>query len=156
VTSNDLEVVTFDDSDLDQVIEIEEASFPDPIPRSLFASFKLTAGKGFIVAHRNGRVVGYLILEARKDGGHILSLAVAPGERRMGVGEALLVESIHRYSGTRRRLSRWQKRRMYCEIRVSNRASISLFRKLLFKETGEVKKGAYPDGEDGTVMERFV
>ena len=155
--SGDLEIGTFEDGDMDQVIEIEKSSFPDPIPAGLFASFKSKVGEGFIVARKHGRVVGYLILETRKGQGHIVSLAVATNHRSTGIGEALLRESIHRSAGRSSRLtSHLRRRRIYCEVRRSNRASMSLVHKLLFKETGEIKKGVYPDGEDGIVLERIL
>jgi len=55
---NDLELETFGYDDLDQIIAIEKASFPDPYPRITFAWFKLRVGEGFIAARKDGRVIG--------------------------------------------------------------------------------------------------
>src|SRR5437867_4133632 len=49
---SNLQLGTFEWEDLDQIIAIEKASFPDPYPRIVFAWFKLRVGEGFIVARK--------------------------------------------------------------------------------------------------------
>ena len=145
---SDFELGTFGYDDLDQIIVIEKASFPDPYPRIVFAWFKLRVGEGFIVARRDGRVVGYLISEVRRGRGHIASMAVATDYRRMGIGEAMARKSIDRLAG--------RVKQVYLEVRPSNKAAILLYHKLSFEETGKVRKRYYPDGEDAIEMERTV
>ena len=145
---SDFDLGTFEDDDLDQIVAIEKASFPDPYPRIVFAWFKLRVEEGFIVARKDGRVVGYLISEVRRDRGHIASMAVATDYRRIGIGEAMARKSIDRLAG--------RVKQVYLEVRPSNRAGILLYRKLSFEETGKVRKRYYPDGEDAIEMERAV
>src|SRR2546427_1634685 len=139
---------TFEYDDLDQIIAIEKASFPDPYPRIVFAWFKLRVGEGFIVARKDGRVVGYLISEVRRGRGHIASMAVSTSCRRMGIGEAMARKSIEQLAG--------RVKQVYLEVRPSNEAAILLYHKLSFKETGKVRKEYYPDGEDAIEMARAV
>jgi ribosomal-protein-alanine N-acetyltransferase len=145
---NDLTLGTFDHDDMDQILAIEKASFPDPYPRIVFTWFKLRVGEEFIVARKDGRVVGYLISEVRRGRGHIASMAVAPDYRRMGIGEAMARKSIDRFAG--------RVKQAYLEVRPSNDAAIHLYHKLSFEETSKVRKKYYPDGEDAIEMTRAV
>jgi len=144
----DLKLGSFEYGDMDQIIEIERASFPDPYSRVVFAWFKLNSGEGFMVARKDGRIVGYLISEVQEDRGHVASMAVAPEYRRVGIGEAMLRRCVDRFAG--------RIKRVYLEVRPSNRAARLLYSKLAFVETGRVRKSYYPDGEDAIEMERPV
>lgn len=95
---SDLELGTLEYNDTNQIIAIERASFPDEAP---FPNvwFRVRAGEGFVVARRDGRVVGYLISEVRRGRGHIVSMAVATNYRRRGIGEAMLRKSIDCFAG---------------------------------------------------------
>jgi len=143
----DLEIRTFRTGDLDQVVAIEKAAFPDPYSRLLFRWFGVTTGNGFIVACRE-RVLGYLISEIRGGQGHIVSMAVDPEHRRKGIGEALLREAIARMES--------KVHEVYLEVRATNEAAIRLYEKHSFKMTGVVLKGYYPDGESAVVMSRTL
>jgi len=145
---SDFKLGTFESDDLDQIVAIEKASFPDPYPRIVFAWFKSRVGEGFIVARKDGRVVGYLISEVRRGRGHIVSMAVAADCRRMGIGEAMARKSINRLAG--------RVKHVYLEVRASNEVGILLYHKLSFEETGRVRKRYYPDGEDAIEMARTV
>jgi [ribosomal protein S18]-alanine N-acetyltransferase len=141
----DVEIRTFRNEDLDQVIAIEKASFPDPYTEPFFWFLKLKAGNGFIVAEKE-RIVGYAISENRRGRAHIISMAVSPDSRRAGIGESLVQELINRLSP--------EVTEFYLEVRPSNGAAILLYEKLSFRKTGRVKKRYYPDGEDALVMVR--
>ena len=145
---SDFKLGTFESDDLDQIVAIEKASFPDPYPRIVFAWFKSRVGEGFIVARKDGRVVGYLISEVWRGRGHIVSMAVAADCRRMGIGEAMARKSIDRLAG--------RVKQVYLEVHPSNKAGILLYHKLSFEETGRVRKRYYPDGEDAIEMARTV
>jgi ribosomal-protein-alanine N-acetyltransferase len=142
-----LEIRNFRYEDLDQVIAIENGSFPNPYSRLLFLQFKLRADDGFIVARRE-RVVGYAITEIREGRGHIISMAVSPAYRRTGIGEALLREVIRRLEA--------RVRETCLEVRVGNEAAINLYEKFSFRRTGEVRERYYPNGEAAIILARHV
>jgi mycothiol synthase len=55
------------------------------------------------IAGRGGAIAGFLIADIRPgDVGHIDLLAVAPGERRRGLGAALLLRALHAFAAARR------------------------------------------------------
>jgi len=143
--ASNLEIRTFRTEDLDQVVAIEKASFPDPYTRQFFRWLRVISGNGFIVACRE-RVLGYLISEVRGGQGHIVSMAVDPGSRRTGIGEALLQEAMAHLES--------RVHEVCLEVRAGNEAAIRLYEKHSFKMTGDVLKGYYPDGEDAIEMSR--
>jgi ribosomal-protein-alanine N-acetyltransferase len=143
----DFEVRSFRYEDLDQVREVEEASFPDPYSKLLFRLLKLEVGDRFIVAEKDG-ILGYAISEASGNWGHIISMAVSPDYRRTGIGEALLQETIKRLGSKIEEIS--------LEVRVGNEAAIRLYEKFSFKRTGERRTRYYPDGEDALIMAKTI
>lgn len=89
------------ESDLDDVLNIESASFEYPWSRRDF-EYCLTLDRcGVLIAERKGVIVGYLVYEARRKSIRLLSCAVAESERRSGVGSFLLRELAARFGATR-------------------------------------------------------
>ncbi len=142
-----LKLRTVETEDLDQVVSIEESSFPDPYPSALFWWFRFRARDGFIVAFED-EVLGYAISEIHQNKGHIVSMAVSPEHRREGVGTALLQESLKRLASSTGEV--------YLEVRTTNKAALRLYEKFSFTKTGETRHRYYPDGEDAILMRRVL
>jgi [ribosomal protein S18]-alanine N-acetyltransferase len=140
-----LKIRTFRSGDLDQVMAIENDSFPDPYNRLTFRLLRRWVKEGFIVAEDDG-IVGYAIGETQGVRGHIISIAVSPKSRRSGVGAALLQELIRRMGPNVQSL--------FLEVRAGNGAAIRMYEKFSFSKTGEVRSRYYPDGEDAIIMAR--
>jgi ribosomal-protein-alanine N-acetyltransferase len=138
--------------DLDKVIEIERASFPDPYPRTAFEWLLARTGQGFRVAcdeDDNGAILGYIACGITLRGkGHVISLATRPDARRSGVGTSLM-ESIIGY------LRKKRVDDIFLEVRQSNQEAISFYRKFSFAEVDR-RYRYYSDGEDAIVMERHL
>lgn len=133
--------------DLDQVLAVEKGAFPDrPYTRLDFGSFLLRAGEGFLVACRDGSVVGYVIAMGKAGDGLIQSIAVSPEFRMRQIGEALMTAALNHLA---RRYDR-----VYLQVDANNESAISLYRKLSFRETGNKIKGYYPNGNDAIEMVR--
>ncbi len=92
----------------------------------------------------NGRALGYIITCIEGNAAHVISIAVRREARRRGIGSALLCTAL--------RLLDKEVKKVYLEVRVSNKDAISLYEKAGFKVT-EVLKNYYSDGEDGYRME---
>jgi ribosomal-protein-alanine N-acetyltransferase len=134
-------------NDLDQVSQIENASFPDrPYSKLDFVSCMLVAREGFIVACKDGSVIGYVIATGQGGEGSIQSIAVSPEFREEGVGEMLMRSAINHLAG------RFE--RVYLLVDVSNERAIRLYRRLSFNETGNVIEKYYPNGDDAVEMVR--
>jgi len=133
--------------DIDQVCEVEKASFPErPYSRSDFVSCLLLAREGFIVACQGSSVVGYVIAIGQGADGSIQSIAVSPGFRGNGIGELLMRSAIDHLAG--------RCRRVYLLVGNGNARAISLYRKLSFSDTGKTVRRYYPNGDDAIEMAR--
>jgi ribosomal-protein-alanine N-acetyltransferase len=99
----------------------------------------------YIVAKKDGKVVGYGGMWAVLNEGHITNIAVHPDYRRQKIGEKVvqaMVDRAHKEGIDRLTL----------EVRKSNDAAIQLYKRFGFKECG-VRKGYYADTkEDALIM----
>jgi ribosomal-protein-alanine N-acetyltransferase len=93
-----------------------------------------------------GIVVGYSLFWHVADEVHLLNVAVAPPERRRGVGRALM-DDLFAYA---RQHSVSQ---ILLEVRASNAAAIALYESLGFERL-RIRAKYYADGEDAVEMLR--
>ncbi len=134
------------DADLDQVVAMEEHSFPHPWTAQHFLD-ELRSPHGFplVAVTDGGALAGYLCPSLLLDAGEILDVAVGREFRGAGIGRLLVESSL--------RLFREQgANRVYLEVRASNEAAISLYRALGFGESGR-RKRYYENGEDALLMD---
>ena len=134
-------------SDLDQVLEIERASFPTPWTRAAFC-YEIEQNKVARCTVLRGRrgIVGYLCLWEIGHEIHITNLAVHPEWRRRGVARQLLGAAL--IEGVARGVTL-----AFLEVRPSNTRALALYESLGFQVIGR-RNGYYFDtGEDALVME---
>jgi [ribosomal protein S18]-alanine N-acetyltransferase len=133
--------------DLDGIERIENAGYPTPWSRSMFAG-ELAKPSSLCVGGfdpDSGRLIAYLIVSRYVDAWHIMNLAVHPGWRRVGVASRLLDELFELTAGDRRR-------GYTLEVRVSNTSAIALYERFGF-ETSGIRRGYYTDNrEDALIM----
>jgi [ribosomal protein S18]-alanine N-acetyltransferase len=135
----------FELRDLGQVVKVEEASFPErPYSKMDFLSCLLIAREGFIVAVKDGSVMGYVIAMGQGGQGMIQSIAVSPESRGRGVGEMLMKSAVEHLA---RRFGR-----AYLLVDADNEKAIRLYHKMSFVETGRIIDGYYPNGDDAVEM----
>ncbi|QKY20063.1 ribosomal protein S18-alanine N-acetyltransferase [Halolamina sp. CBA1230] len=135
-----------DRADLLAVFRIEKAVFPQPWP---FASFEQFLGnRGFLVALRDGAVVGYAIADLRsnngRDLGHLKDIAVHPEAQGEGVGRALLRRVLFTLAVAGAAVVK-------LEVREENDVAQSLYEDVGFERVRRVP-AYYDDGEDAYVM----
>lgn len=143
---NDIMISPMTKEDLDEVLAIENASFPSPWSRALFVA-ELNSPYSFpmVASESGGRIVGFVCPMLVVDEGHILDVAVAPNFRGKGIG-ALLVKKV--LDECRAKGAEF----VSLEVRTSNSTAISLYRQLGFIVTGQ-RKRYYENGEDALLME---
>jgi [ribosomal protein S18]-alanine N-acetyltransferase len=137
-------------ADVDQVITIDQASFPTPWPEDAFR-YELVRKKNSMcwVAERTGpqevpEVIASIVIWLIVDEAHIGTLAVKPGYRRRGVAQYLLARSLIACAehGAKQAL---------LEVRESNQAAQNLYKKFGFEEVG-LRRGYYKDTHEDAIL----
>lgn len=135
--------------DLPQIIEIERLSFDNPWSRDSFLrELSLPFSRTTVAIITNGTreaIVGYLCRWLVADECHILNVAVHPDARRARIAARLMEHAIGE-------AKREKARFVTLEVRRSNVAARSLYRKLNFEER-RLRRNYYGSGEDAIVME---
>ena len=144
--------------DLPSAISINWAALPEHYSDTFFEERLHESPETFLVAEdETGAIIGYIMCRieygfshakryglARK--GHIVSVAVLEGHRHVGLGRALVEESL---KGMKERGCT----EGYLEVRISNEPAIDLYRKLGF-QTATTHQGYYRDGEGAYLMSK--
>jgi len=141
--------------DLQGVMQINRVCLPENYTDFFFVDLHQRFPEAFIVADENQKLVGYIMCRievglsnygfgglVRK--GHVVSIAVMPESRRKGVAQALINRALEG-------MAYYKAKQCFLEVRVTNDAGISLYKKLGFEITRTIN-GYYSDGEDAYVM----
>jgi ribosomal-protein-alanine N-acetyltransferase len=134
-------------ADLDEVLDIERQSFPEPWSRGMFLhELKLPFSKS-IVARADDPphdLLGYICWWLVGDEIQILNVAVHQERRRQGIGRALvelvLVEVEAQHVST-----------ITLEVRRESAAALALYRSFGFTESG-MRRHYYGHGADAVLM----
>ena len=144
------------EEDLLTVMEINRRCLPENYTYFFFQSILRAYPKAFLVAEVDGKVVGYIMCRVERilskfekfrirKAGHIISIAVLPEYRRIGIATSLLQRALNALK------NEYGCDEAFLEVRVSNIAAISLYEKAGFMKIG-VSHRYYLDGEDAYVM----
>ena len=132
-------------SDVDGVAAVEAATFPTPWSRDAFASEMNNVAARYLIAEKNGSVIGFAGAWIILDESHITNIAVLKEERGQGIGR-MLTEGLMQY------LSNLGAAYATLEVRKSNEVAQNLYKSLGFIKLG-VRKRYYEDnGEDALIM----
>ena len=136
--------------DIQEILKIENESFLLPWTRGMFlGELSNPLSKALVVRSWDDTdILGYLFYQIVVFEMHILNLAVHPSFRSMGIGRALLLNSLKR---EKRKAS---VKCAYLEVRENNVRAIQLYTKSGFKQIGLRKKYYARDGGNALVMEK--
>jgi ribosomal-protein-alanine N-acetyltransferase len=144
---DDLVVETLRRRDLSAIMAIENVSYPKPWTIPVFESEIELMRRGdryYLVARRDGSLVGYAGLMFVVGDAHVTNIACAPRHHRSGVATRLLAElawvAIER-----------ECQAMTLEVRSSNTGAQALYRNFGFAPVG-VRQKYYENVEDAIVM----
>ena len=134
------------EEDIDQVLEIEHASFTTPWSREAFYNeVNMNKFAIYIVLEIDKKVVGYCGVWIVVDEAHVTNIAILPDYRGKKLGDALM-QNLFEVAKTMGAKS------MTLEVRVTNYIAQSLYRKFGF-QNGGLRKNYYTDNhEDALVM----
>jgi ribosomal-protein-alanine N-acetyltransferase len=114
--------------DLDAVFAIEQTVQVYPWTRGNFAD-ALSNEYVCCVDESDGEIRGYAVMMPLLDEAELLSVGVAAGQQRKGLGRAMLREMLD--------VAREKNiRRVFLEVRASNAAALALYRSAGFVEIG--------------------
>ena len=132
-------------ADVDGVAAVEAATFPTPWSRDAFVSEMKNVAARYLVAERDGEIIGYAGAWIILDESHITNIAVLQAHRGQGIGRALT-------AGLMQYLSNLGAAYATLEVRKSNEVAQKLYVSLGFIKLG-VRKRYYEDnGEDALIM----
>jgi ribosomal-protein-alanine N-acetyltransferase len=149
----------FGPSDLESVVNINRVCLPENYAPYFFLDTFNNLPQTFIVAESEGRVVGYTMCRLEHGlsdvkklrlvkKGHIISVAVMPDFRRMGMGRSLVERVLSA-------LSTLDVNECFLEVRIPNSSAIELYKKLGFEIAKTIQRYYY-DGSDAYVMVKQI
>ena len=132
-------------NDLDAVAAIEAATFPTPWSRESFQQeLERNVAARYLVAEKDGRVIGYAGAWLILDESHITNIAIAEEERGKGCGR-ILTEALMQY------LSNLGAAYVTLEVRKSNIRAQNLYKSIGFIQLG-VRKRYYEDNREDALL----
>ena len=133
----ELEIMPLTGADARAVADLHKASFARAWTDGEFLDLLARPSTtGFKITRAGGRAItGFVLLALAADEAEILTVAVAPSERRQGIGERLMRKALQFASGDR-------VSSVFLEVEDTNTAAVSLYRKIGFKQVGR-REGYY-------------
>ncbi|MEM3857711.1 MAG: ribosomal protein S18-alanine N-acetyltransferase [Thermoprotei archaeon] len=140
-------------AEVDDVIRLNRLTLPENYPPQFFYELYNQFPLAFMTAKSGAATVGYAMMRIEKsfamfkwvNRAHVISIAVHPAFRRMGIGRALMEKACSASN------SNYQASEVYLEVRVTNEPAISLYRSMGFT-IQSTNRCYYSDGEDAYVM----
>jgi len=133
--------------DLPAIVSIERRSFSDPWSEATVSEAIAAPTDHCLVVTQGEFVVGYGIVRQVGPEAELLNLAVHPSARRQGLGDALLAELL-------RGLDVQGGVTVFLEVRVSNLAAETLYRRHAFVPVGRRRDYYEAPREDALLMRR--
>lgn len=113
------------------------------------ASYEQAAesGQTVLIAEEGLQICGFLVSRLVGSEGEILNMAIAPGQRRKGIGSKLL-------AAVEEEAKAKSAERMYLEVRESNSAAIAFYEKHGFAKSGRRTNYYRNPTENAVVLEK--
>jgi ribosomal-protein-alanine N-acetyltransferase len=130
-------------ADIEVVSGLERDIFPDPWSARAFAEELAAEGRFYLVCQEGRQVVGYAGMLVVGEDAHVVTLGVAAGRRRHGLGTLLVLRLAEHALGA-------GAVNLTLEVRADNEDAQSLYRRFGFVPIG-VRRRYYRD-EDALIM----
>jgi len=141
--------------DLQRVMYINTLCLPENYSEFFYISLHEKFPNTFIVAIIEDNIIGYIMCRMETGfselgkwnitkKGHVVSIAVLPEYRKMGIGTSLMLQAM-------KEMKNYGMKECYLEVRASNQIAKNLYRKIGFKEVKTIQ-GYYRDREAAKVM----
>lgn len=143
--NNSVEISYLTIKDIDEILNINRLSFKTPWSReSLIKELDDNSFARYVVAKKDGLVLGYGGLWIIVDEAHVTNIAVHPEYRGIGIGNMLMDAMID--------ICRLELVvGITLEVRASNVAAQNLYKKFGFVQEG-IRKGYYEDNHEDALI----
>ncbi|MCM0649810.1 ribosomal protein S18-alanine N-acetyltransferase [Clostridium swellfunianum] len=141
---NKIEIVPFNETHVNQVLYISTLSFKTPWTRESIEKELENELARYVIAIKDGLVIGFGGVWNILGEGHITNIAVHPEYRGLGAGD-MIVEALIELCKLESIAS------MTLEVRKSNTVAQNLYKKHGFIEAG-IRKGYYADTKEDAVI----
>jgi len=144
-----LVIRSFKPTDMFSVIKLASITLPERYNPSIFNYFFETFPKGFIVAEKNNKIIGFIVgVIINQDLAKILMLSVSELFRNQNIGSSLLKKFLEEISYENIKI-------IQLEVRFDNKKAIKFYEKNGFKITKKIPK-FYQNGKDAFTMEKEI
>lgn len=140
------QITPFSKQDLAVITAIEQRAQINPWSEQLFLD-SLKAGHHTWAVRDQDNILAYAVVSTVLDEAELLTICVAPTQQGQGLGHSLL-------SFILTELNKLAIMACFLEVRRSNHAAISLYKKLGFKQVGE--RAGYYQGEDALLFKAEI
>jgi ribosomal-protein-alanine N-acetyltransferase len=136
-------------TDIFAVIKLSHETLTEQYSSSLFNYFFETFPEGFLVAEKNGKLIGFIIgIKTAPDSVRILMLGILANHRKQKIGTNLIKRFLEiMYDKNIRKI--------YLEVRTNNEIAIQFYKKLGFN-VYDVIPMFYQSGEDAYAMSKCL
>ena len=144
-----LVIRSFKPTDMFSVIKLASITLPERYNPSIFNYFFETFPKGFIVAEKDYKIIGFIVgVIINQDLAKILMLSVSELFRNQNIGSSLLKKFLEEISYENIKI-------IQLEVRFDNKKAIKFYEKNGFKITKKIPK-FYQNGKDAFTMEKEI
>jgi len=135
--------------DINEVVNIEKQVYTWPWSPWIFFQELIAPERYYVVAEVGGQIIGYAGLQWVLDEGHVTNIAVRKEWQRRGIGSLLLENLIVKAKKLNLKF-------LTLEVRASNRAALSLYKKFGFVVEGIRKNYYVKPTEDAIIMTLYL
>lgn len=132
-------------ADVEDIVEIEAGSFPDPWDRELFLEALNSQSKNVLICLSDEDISGFIVFEKVLDEGHITDLAVKKEFRRRGIASKLISHVLDA-------AGKEGIKEIFLEVRDTNEAAMDLYSRFGFKKIGDRKAYYSRSGGNAVIM----
>ncbi len=143
----DYRIIPMSKEHVSQIAELEMRCFSDPWSKASIASELDNDLSLWLVAERDGQVLGYVGSQSVLGEADMMNLAVLPEARRQGIALALV-------AALEEALKKNAVYALTLEVRSSNIAAKSLYEKVGFIEVGRRRNYYYHPTEDACILKK--
>ena len=145
----DFRIINAAEEHLQQIEQMESSCFSMPWTLDMLRSQLPDDRHEFLVAERDGEVLGYVGMMYILDEGYISNVAVSPEQRRQGIADTLINALMGKAAALELAF-------VTLEVRASNTPAIELYKKHGFVPVGQRKNYYDLPREDAILMTRFL